>query len=472
MNKLMLGTFSGIFLLLGMVIIYYWRDIQYDPSALDLVSYFFILPVLVSLILLAPYFIYQAYPAYIRRREQRNRALLEQQQLNKAYTDKEPKVEEIKWFNLNVFSAFACHAFGENETIIEGLENFKTPGLDYHLENSYGLPVLSYRIQKLDHILELADDEQNEEDEAGRVVRIKALIQQQLEQQTEILSQVAEHLKQSALFYDSELAYQYRMHSAWSTLDAPTNDQDDQDISIEQVPRLNRLNIHFLLSDNLLQVWDEHLTQEIVLHFIESLGILSQQIHLQPHYIAQQNAYTYWLKLLEKISAQSDQFSLLINVDSEIDQTLLDEKMWLKDDYLAAEFSSSWCVAAADVKINNIEAIKIVKVASNVDDLAICLNQAIPRLTKQIQQEQPFVLVLDDVTDIKSIKKNNQKFAPALIEPYHFLYTKLMLGHTQHLAKIFGFMLGMHLPDEMTAMIYSSDQVSSYAFFQTNIAEN
>lgn len=98
MNKLMLGTFSSIFLLLSMVIIYYWRDIQYDPSALDLVSYFFILPVLLSLILLAPYFIYQA---YIRRQEQQNRTLLEQQQLNKAQADKEPKIEEIKWLNLN-----------------------------------------------------------------------------------------------------------------------------------------------------------------------------------------------------------------------------------------------------------------------------------------------------------------------------------------------------------------------------------
>ena len=472
MNKLMLGTFSSIFLLLSMVIIYYWRDIQYDPSALDLVSYFFILPVLLSLILLAPYFIYQAYRAYIRRQEQQNRTLLEQQQLNKAQADKESKIEEIKWLNLNVFSSFACHAFGENETIIDGLKNFKTPELDYNLANSYGLPVLSYRIHPLDHIVELQEDEQNSGDQKGRLARIKALIQQQLEQQTEILWQVAEHLKQSALFYDSELAYQYRMHPAWSNPHAPAIEKDDQDISIEHVSRLNRLNVHLLLSDNLLQVGDEHLTQEIVLHFIQSLGVLSQQIHLQPHYIAQQNAYTYWLKLLEKISTQSDEVSLLINVDSEIDQTLLDEKMWQMDNYLAAEFSSSWCVAAADVKIHNIEAIKVLKVANDGDDLSICLNQVVSHHADQIQQEQPFVLVLDDATDIKSIKKNSQRFAPTLIETHHLLYTKPMLGHTQHLAKIFGFMLGMHLPEEMTAMIYSSDQASTYAFFQTKIAEN
>lgn len=117
------------------------------------------------------------------------------------------------------------------------------------------------------------------------------------------------------------------------------------------------------------------------------------------------------------------------------------------------------------MKISNLDAIKVLKVAGNVDDLLTCLNQVMPDHADQTEQEQPFVLVLDDATDIKSIKKNNQRFVPALIEPHHFLYTKPILGHTQQLAKIFGFMLGMHLPEEMTSMIYSTDQALTHAFF-------
>lgn len=460
--KLVLGTFGSIFLLFSMVIIYYWRDVQYEPSALDLLSYFFILPVIFSIILLAPYFIYKAYQAYRRDKKQQHQTLLEQP-LNKVQTGKGQEVKEIQWFNLNIFSSSACHAWGENETIIDGLKNFKSPELDDRLENNYGLAVLSYRIQKLDYIVELQDDDSNEKDEAARLVRIKVLIQQQLEQQTETLMQVAEHLKHSALFYDHELAYQYRMHPEWNNTDTPNND-GDQEILIEQVPRLNRLNIHILLSDNVLEVWDEYLSQEMLLDFMQSLGMISQQIHLQHHYLAQQNAYADWLKLLDQISQQNDEFSLIINVDSEIDQTFLDEKMWLMDDYLSAEFASSWCVAAKGVKINNLEAIKVLKVAGNVDDLLTCLNQIMPNHADQTEQEQPFVLILDDATDIKNIKKNNQRFVPALIEPHHFLYTKPILGHTQQLAKIFGFMLGMHLPEEMTSMIYSTDQALTHAF--------
>ncbi|TCB58545.1 hypothetical protein [Acinetobacter terrae] len=469
MIKLILGTFSSIFLIVSIAIIYYWRDVQYDPSSMDLLSYFIVLPLVLSLILLSPYLIYQAYNAYKKRKQRREIALL--QQSNKEIPETNEKVEDIKWLNLNIFSSSVFSAFGENESIINALKNFKSPELDQHLTNGYGLPVLSYRIKDLDNILEQQDDDSDIKEKQGRLQRIQALIQHQLEQQSEILSQVAEHLKQSAFFYDSELAYQYRMHLAWIDPDDQASEEDDQEIQIEQVPRLNRLNIHILLSDNVLNVWDEHFSQEMLLNFMQSLGIISQQIHIEHHFMNQQSSYKNWLNLLDHISTQSHEISLVINVDSEIDQELLDEKMWRSNDYLAAEFASSWCVGAHDVKINQLEAIQILKIALNVHDLANCVNETMPNYTEQIQQEQPFVLVLDDATDSKVIKKTNQIFAPTLIETHHFLYIKQSFGHTLSLAKIFGFMLGMHLPEELAAMIYSTNQASTHAFFQA-VAES
>ncbi|NNH00203.1 hypothetical protein [Acinetobacter sp. ANC 5414] len=467
MIKVILGTFTSIFLMVSIAIIYYWRDVQYAPSSMDLLSYFIVLPLVLSLILLSPYLIYQACHAYKKRKQQRETALLEQ--ANKEIPETNEKVEDIKWLNLNIFSSTVFSAFGENESIINALKNFKSPELDQYLTNGYGLPMLSYRITDLDNLLEQQDDDDDIEEKQGRLQRIKALIQHQLEQKSDILSQVAEHLKQSAFFYDSELAYQYRMHPAW--IDPDGQAQHEQEVQIEQVPRLNRLNIHILLSDNLLNVWDENSSNEMLLNFMQSLGIISQQIHIEYHFINQQSSYKNWLDLLGQISTQLHEVSLVINVDSEIDQELLDEKMGLSNDYLAAEFASSWCVAAQNVEINYVEAIKTLKVALNVHDLVNCLNETMPNYTEQIQQQQPFVLVLDDATDIKVIKKNNQIFAQTLIEIHHFLYIKKNFGHTQPLEKIFGFMLGMHLPEELTAMIYSTDQAFTHGFFQT-VAES
>jgi len=475
MIKLIFGALSSTFLIVSIAIIYYWRDIQYDPSGLDLLSYFIVLPLVLSLILLSPYLIYRAYHAYKLRKQQREIALLEQQS-NKEISETNEKFEDVKWLNLHIFSSSAFSAFGENEAIIDEMKNFKSPQLDHSLTNGYGLPVLSYRITALDNVLEQQNNEDEIEEKQGRLQRIQALIQHQLEQQSEILLQVAEHLKQSAFFYDSELTYQYRRHPAWNNLDFsvsdPTSNEEKWELKVEKIPRLNRLNIHILLSDNLLHMWDEHFSEKMLLNFMQSLGIISQHLHIQHHFINQQSSYENWLNLLDQISTQLHEVSLMINVDSEIDQELLDEKIWLSYHYLAAEFASSWCVATQDLRINHAEAIKSLKIALNIHDLATCLDHAVPHHAKYTQQEQPFVLVLDDATDIKVIKQINQIFAPTLIETYHLLYTQQNFGHTQPLTKIFGFMLGMHIPKDLIAMVHSIDQVSAHAIFQEVAGSN
>ena len=127
------------------------------------------------------------------------------------------------------------------------------------------------------------------------------------------------------------------------------------------------------------------------------------------------------------------------------------------------------CISAQDTQINHIEVIKMLKVALNADDLSSFFHQMITNPVTQTEQSDPFVLILDDATDLKAIKKTTQIFAQTSVDTHHFLYPKQSFGHTQSLAKIFSFMLGMHLPEEFTAMIYSTDQASTHAFFQTDI---
>lgn len=470
MIKLLIGTFSSTFILISIAIIYYWRDIQYDPSSIDLITYFILLPAVFSLILLSPYLIYRAYQYQKKRKETQQQARLEQQKSDQLEREKNNvKTDAIQWLSFNVFSSFTVSAFGENETILEQMKKFRSPELDANLTNAYGLPVLSYRITAIDDDLQQSQDDDEIDLDHARIQRIKALIQQQLEQQTEILWQVAEHLKKSALFYDVELAYQYRIHPAWVTSDDQKGDQhEDFEPQVEQISRLNCLNIHVLLADNLFPIWDEPSSREMLLQFMQSLGILSQQIQIKHHFITQQSSYQDWLNLLGQIATQPYEVSLVINVDSEIDQTWLDEQIWLTEQYLAAEFASSWCITAQDVQINHIEVMKTLKVALNADDLSSFFHQMIPSHAEQTEQSDPFVLLLDDATDIKVIKKTTQVFAQTSVDTHHFLYPKQSFGDTQSLAKIFSFMLGVHLSEELTAMIYSADHASTHAFFQAD----
>lgn len=135
---------------------------------------------------------------------------------------------------------------------------------------------------------------------------------------------------------------------------------------------------------------------------MQTLGVVSQQVNIQHHFIEQANAYSDWLALLDEISTQTEQVSVLINVDSEIDQDVLDEKMWQTDHYVAAGICiCSWCIAAPDVKIQQAEAIKQLKIALNVQDLSACLSHGALDSVDAIEQEQPFVLLLDEATEIK-----------------------------------------------------------------------
>jgi hypothetical protein len=129
-------------------------------------------------------------------------------------------------------------------------------------------------------------------------------------------------------------------------------------------------------------------------------------------------------------------------------------------------------LAASDVQVRGLTPNKVLQVVAHEPELKRHLELKALNNLDQYDQEQPFLLMLDDVTDMKVVKKLQYKFNETAIETYHFLYTKQNLGNTQQLAKIFGFMLGMHLPEELTAMIYSTDQESTFAFIQAFSVED
>lgn len=451
MIKMILGVFVTIFVIVAAIVVFYWRDTNHDPSVQDMLLFFGLLPVALSMLCVMPFVLKKWY-----QESQEKKKKAEQNELEKEDEVKELPAEQIEWVELNVFSTRTISAFGEDEAIWDELKNFKSPELDQKLLNGYGLPILSYRIADIDDML---DSEEDDEFDIGnkRQKRIETLIQYQLEQNTETLWAIAEHLKQSALFYEGQLAHEYRMHPAWIDPNADVSEDEYNAQSVSEVPKLSRLNLHVILAEDLLHIWDEAATQEMLATYLNELGIIPQKFHVELHYWGKETSYKEWINLLKHIQKNEDVVSFVIVADSEIDQDTVDEKTWVSEQYLPSEFAGSSCFAKPSVIINGIEPQKTIKIALNEARLLNSLEHLKKHELEQYQQEQPFVIQLDDITDLKVVKRLERNFGDTPIEQHHYLYMKSSVGQTEHVAKIFGFMLGMQAPEELIAMVYCCD---------------
>jgi len=449
MIKIFLATFITIFLLVIAGVVFYWRDTQYDPTGQDFLIFFGLIPLAVSLFVLTPVLIKKI---YTRRKEKQEQQRLEAEQRSEQQAQGQSHIEEkLEWTELKIFSVSSLSALGENEANLNQLQDAISPELDPQLLNGYGLPILSFRVQAIEDTMN--DDESDVF--SHRQKRMIALIQQQLEQNTDTLFQIAAHLKDSALFYDTKLALEYRMHPAW--IDPNRTDDDVVEQTAEAVPKLNRLSVHIILPENLFHSWDESVGSEVISHYLMELGVISQQFDIEYHYWGETTAYKDWIKLLKRIQTLDSEVAFCIVVDSEIDQETIDDRTWMTEKYIPSEYASSCCVSGPQVEVQNLDAKKYIRLTLNTDQASKFLKDLKIEEASQYEQEQPFVLVLDDPTEIKLSKKLEKNFADTAIEAHHFLYSKNSLGHTQHLSKVFGFMLSLHIEDELYAYVYSAD---------------
>ncbi|MEF9957273.1 MAG: hypothetical protein RR767_08750, partial [Acinetobacter sp.] len=372
-------------------------------------------------------------------------------------------VQESKCLKLNLFAASAYSALGENDSIIDGIKQFTSPQLDHNLVNFQGMPILSYRIEDLDQQVQ-SEDEDELQFLSVRQQRITALIHHQLEQHTELLVSVSDHLKQSSLFYESQNLHEYRMHPAW--IDPSFTGWDDSEaIQVEQVYRLDKLNLHILLSEDVVHTWNDASSNESIQAVFYDLGIIPQKFHIEYHYLSAATTEQHLVELFERIQNQPHEISLILATDSEIDQEIIDEKIWGVSSYIPAEFISSSCLAHPAVQLEQLQPEKIFNLVLNQNNLNQIFQELKISDLAQYQTEEPFVLVVEDAADIKTVKKLEQFFSQSPVEPHHYLYCKPILGHTQNVAKLFGLMLGAHLSEQQVAFVYGQNlQVFIQAF--------
>ena len=452
MIKKILATLISCFILVGLIVIYYWRDIQYQPESADLINYFLILPVAITFILLSPWLIYKAYKHHQEKKQQ---GILAAQSQEGGSTEAQPIAQESKWLKLNLYAASAYSAVGENDSIIEGIKQFISPQLDHNLVNFHGVPILSYRIEALDPQVQ-SDNEEELQFLPVRQQRIMALIHHQLEQHTELLVSISDHLKQSSLFYESQNLHEYRMHPAW--IDPSfSGTEDGEAIQVEQVYRLDKLNLHIILSEDVVHTWNDASSNEELQSIFYNLGIIPQKFHIEYHYLSAASTEQHLVELFERIQNQPHEISLILASDSEIDQDIIDEKSWGASAYIPAEFISSSCLAHPEVQLAQVQPEKTFNLVLNQNNLNQIFQELKIKDLPQYQAEEPFVLVVDDAADIKVVKKLEQFFTQSPVEPHHYLYCKPILGHTQNIAKLFGLMLGAHLPEQQVAFVYGQN---------------
>ncbi len=69
MIKKILLSFIAIFTVVSGIIIFYWRDVQYNPNKIDFFLYFLLLPAIITLVILSPWLIYSVYKSYLCTRQ-------------------------------------------------------------------------------------------------------------------------------------------------------------------------------------------------------------------------------------------------------------------------------------------------------------------------------------------------------------------------------------------------------------------
>ena len=464
MIKIILTTLFGVFLLVITGIIFYWRDIKHDPSRQDFLIFFGLIPLSITFLILMPMLIKKIYERHQEKKKQKN-AEAEQASETQIAAEKQES-DQIDWVQLQVFSVTSLSGIAENEAHIELLQNPISPQLDQQLFNHFNLPTTSFRIAEIDNAV-------NNDAELAifspRRKRIVALIQQQLEQNIDVLSQIAAHLKNSALFYDVKLAHEYRMHPAWMNPNSEHQDEEIEQKVVESVPRLNRLNIHIILAENLLHFWDEDSPSAMVNEFLTGLGIIPQHLDTQYHYWGK-SAYKDWIQLLKQIQYLDSEVSFFIVVDSEIDSETIADVAWGFEKYIPSEYASTCCITSTNVELQNLVAIKNIRIALNADQAVKTLKGLSLEKAPQFTQDEPFVLILDDPTEAKLAKKLKLNFAESMIEEQHYLYSVSCLGQTQTLSKIFGFMLGLHFKDELYSYVYSAEHQQTQVIVGTEFA--
>lgn len=467
MLKIIVMVLLGVFTSITLLMVYYWRDVQYQPDELDLLNYLVVLPLLLSMLLLMPY-IWQIWKKKQQQKaDEAENTAMNTGQLSERTNQMDPQSEHL---TLVIYTSAIQSGLGENDQLLSEIIQLTSPTLDPELIDLNNCPILSYRITDIDELL-TQDVNFLITNSAQRVWK---LINHQLQQYGEAFQHIAKQLQCSALFYDPQPIHEYQPHPAWSISSTtkkkgPRRTQAD----IQQpITTLHGLDLHLILPERFISLWNEQEATIWLHEYLTQFQIVGTQVQCHYYYYSQQNHYTDFLDRLASISRQSERISLLLIADSEIDQEYLDKQFTSFTSYLPAEFSCSCLIASPHIQIEHLKAKKTLHIINNQKHLIPSLNQLNLINLEQYQQDIPFVYLLKHtITTAKKIQKLQQFFAGSLIETEHYLYSDASLGQSNTLAQLYSFFLAIQANLTPYSLIYSleHDQTQAFVLQEKNV---
>ncbi len=438
---------SILFIIISTVMTtYYWYNKQYEPSIFQLWLHFLILPILFTIFLFI-------LPKTIKKIKQHNTEKMKMDEV-KAIETKEPE-QTLNRIQMNIYSSHILTAMGNNADIFNYYEDSPDAKLDLFFQKDGHAPISAYRIN---------NNERFEMDVDQRLERIKLLIDDQIYKNKSKLDCITKHIRKSQHFYDENPTYQYKIHPNWIDPNRMVSDENEQDI--EEIKRLDALNIDLIFSKSMKVEWTEGEQQNFISKFCENSGIDLNKINFNFHFWNLQNSYANWMGLLENISKKNNEISYIIIVDSEIDLKLVENLRSNNMKYIPAEFVASCIVGATNIQVEGLDILKKLSMISDEISLNECLDKLKLDQLEQYKKEKPFVAIVDEISTHKNRDDIAQYFAQTAISTQHYFYSAQMLGSTQSLLHIHGFMLGLHFPEVEMSMVVSTEQ-SEFKVFIT-----
>lgn len=452
MIKTILCTVIAISVSVITVIVFYWKDSGFEPSAQDLGVYLGAIPLAISFFVISPYLIYKFY----RYKRDKKQNITQESHQDQILVEEKCEQKEVQ---LSIYSSFLTHALGEDEDILPHIIDLRAPKLGNFLEDQEGNPVLTYQIDDL------------EETESNNInalqQRMHALLRKQLEKNDDVLQKISYHFKRSAMFYHYKTVEKYRLHPAW--IDANYQEVSEDVEKIEAVPRLNQFIIYVLLAQHAFHVWNTSITTNLIEDYLVKLGFLNEQIDIKYEFLSSKNDYFSILNHFKDASTSPDDVLMYFCLDSEIDQSIFNHLLDNNSNYIPAEFAGSIVLTSCTTNIIDLKPIHIMNVIFDQTDLLQILKDKNMHQSSLLKSDQPFVLVADDMSQPKKIENIHKHFQGTEIQNYHCIYSAASLGHTQSLSKVYSLILGLVSFKNAQGIVYTADYPDIHVFIDSNL---
>lgn len=453
-----IGLFVVIFILVAIIVIYYWRDIYYQPSETEVFCYFLGIPILLTSFVCLIWVIKNLF----KSKQNQTKPETENKIANDNEIESAPKPspeQKSGQIDLKIYNPLLTCSLGDNHEILPNLIKGKAAEFDEILFNKYQLSVFTRKVDDL--------KVEKNMDEFNLSNRVKGLIKKQFDEQKQSLYVIQRHLEKAYRYFQEKPKDHYKIHPKWINPDLEIEDENDES-DIEEVTNLSRLDIHVILSEVVHHTDIEELIHKLIKSKMNEMGFIERQYVIKFHFWQKDNVYQNWISLLNTINEARDELSYVIIADCEIDAKKL-RKILSYDSikYEPSEFVASCFIGVSDLDVLDFKATRRLKCAFDKKPISEKLKQYQFDQLPQFEEDEGFLILMMDQEISKEKVLIRNDFAETPIHIEHFIHLDNSLGDSQNLEVLWRTILATCLPEHLMIMLYDINDPNKILFFQS-----